>query len=185
MDLKLRRFLQKIIFFIISLSFSWWLIRSGYLNSLVDTVIPFKFFSEITAGVLYTSFLTSPISVGMLFVLAKDNNPIVTALLAGVGAVIGDLLILKFFKSKSMTSDINSVSRQLQLQKISRMLIKLRLDFFIPAIGIIIVASPFPDELGLMMLGASKLSLRDIVILTYILNTAGILLLLIPINLFL
>lgn len=123
--------------------------------------------------------------MGMFFVLAKDSNPIITALLAGVGAVIGDLVILKFFKSKEVSKDISSVSKEFQLEKISKILKRLRLDFFIPAIGLIIIASPFPDELGLLMMGASSLGLRDIIILTYILNTAGILLLLIPLNLFL
>lgn len=185
MDAKLKQLLKKASFFIISLSLGWWLVKSGYLQGLLDSIVPFKVFAEVTAGVFYTSFLTSPLSVGMLFVLAKDNNPIMTALLAGVGAVIGDIIILKFFKSKEVSQDINIVSRQLQLKKISNFLKRFRLDFFIPAIGVIIVASPFPDELGLMMLGASNFRFRDIVIITYILNTAGILLLLIPINLFL
>ena len=49
----------------------------------------------------------------------------------------------------------------------------------------IIIASPLPDELGLMLLGASKLTYRQIAILTYIFNTAGILVIVVPISLFL
>ena len=59
---------------------------------------------------------------------------------------------------------------------------KLHLGFMVPLAGAIIVASPLPDELGLIMLGVSKLKYREIAVLTYILNTAGILLIVLPIN---
>lgn len=182
MDQNLKRLILKTSIFILSLSSAWWLIKSGYLQGLIETILPLRFISEIMAGVLYTSFLTSPISVAMLIILAQENNPVVTALLAGVGAVLGDLLILRFFREK-LSSDLKLVSRELQLQKINGFLQKVHLDFMIPLLGAIIIASPFPDELGLIMLGISKLRYQEIVLLTYILNTAGILLIVLPINL--
>lgn len=182
MNVKSTKLLFKVIIFIISLSFAWWLVKSGYFSKLTLTILPIKFVAEIMTGIFYTSFLTSPISLAMLVVLAQENNPIQTALLAGIGAVLGDLIIIKFFRYK-LSSDLNQVSKQLQLQKISKFLQKVHMDFLIPLFGIIIVASPFPDELGLLMLGVSKLKYREIVVLTYILNTAGILLIVIPVNL--
>lgn len=182
MDLKLKKLISKTVIFILSLSFAWWLIRSGYLQNLIDTILPLRFVSEFMAGVLYASFLTSPVSVAMLVVLARDNNPIVTALLAGAGAVLADIVILKFFR-KELSSDLNLVSRELQFKKVSHFLQRLHLDFTVPLIGAVIVASPLPDELGLVMMGASRLSYQQIAIISYILNTAGILLLVIPFNL--
>ena len=52
-----------------------------------------------------------------------------------------------------------------------------------PFLGAIIIASPLPDELGLVMLGDSKLKYREIAIISYVLNTAGILLIVVPVNL--
>lgn len=182
MDPKLKKLLFKAFVFILSLSFAWWLIKSGYLTSLVDAILPLRFFSEILAGVFYTSFLTSPIALAMLIVLAQENNPILTALLAGLGAVLGDFLIVKFFRME-MSADINQISKQLQLEKINKFLQKLHISFLVPVLGAIIVASPIPDELGLLMLGVSRLKYREIAVLTYILNTAGILLIVIPVNL--
>lgn len=181
-DLKLKKLLFRTAVFILSLSFAWWLIKSGDLQSLVETVIPSRFVTEIIAGVFYTSFLTSPISVAMLVVLAKGENPILTALFAGLGAVLGDIIIIKLFRG-GLSVDLSLLLRQLQFERINRFLQKLHLSFVIPLLGVLIIASPFPDELGLLMLGASKLKYREIVILTYILNTAGILLIVIPINL--
>ena len=182
MDPKLKKLLFKTTVFALSLSFAWWLLKSGYLQGLVETILPFRFISEIVAGIFYTSFLTSPISVAMLVVLAQTNNPVLTALLAGIGTVIGDLLIVKFFRSE-ISSDLKLVSKGLHLQRINVFLKILHIDFLIPVLGAIIVASPLPDELGLTMLGASKLNYRELAILSYILNTAGILLIVVPVNL--
>ncbi len=182
MDQNLKKLILKTSIFILSLSSAWWLIKSGYLHSLIEAILPLKFISEIAAGILYTSFLTSPLSVAMLVVLAQENNPVMTALLAGVGAAFADILMLKFFRGQ-LSSNLNQVSEQLGFKKFNILLQKLHLGFVLPLVGAIIVASPLPDELGLIMLGVSKLKYREIAVLTYILNTAGILLIVLPINL--
>lgn len=182
MNYKIRKLIIKTAFFALSLSFAWWLIKGGYLNDLTETIMPLRFVAEVVAGIFYTSFFTSPISIAMLIALAQDNNPIVTALLAGFGAVLGDFIIVKFFREE-LSADLKLVSQELHIQKVNRFLQKLRLDFITPFLGAIIVASPFPDELGLLMLGVSRLKYREIALLTYILNTAGILLIVLPVNL--
>ncbi|HBQ50873.1 TPA: hypothetical protein DD690_02730 [Candidatus Daviesbacteria bacterium] len=182
MDRKIKKLIFKTAIFIFSLSIAWYLIKSGLLHDLIITVLPLKFIAEFLAGMFYTSFLTSPISMAMIVVLAENNNPIILALLAGMGAVVGDLVIIKFFKEK-LSKDVSLITRELQLKKINNFLIKWKLEFITPLIGAIIIASPLPDELGLMMLGASNLKYYQIIILTYLLNTAGILLIVTPINL--
>ncbi len=182
MDQNLKKLISKTAVFVLSLSFAWWLMKSGILHGLIETVLPLKFISEIAAGILYTSFLTSPVSIAMLAVLAQENNPIMTALLAGAGAAFADILMLKFFR-RQLSSNLNQVSERLGLKKFNILLQRLHLGFMLPLAGAIIVASPLPDELGLIMLGVSRLKYREIAVLTYILNTAGILLIVLPINL--
>lgn len=182
MDLKLRKLVVKTCLFILSLSFAWWLIKSGMLDNLVHSILPLTFVAEFISGLFYTSFLTSPIAVAMLIVLATDSNPIILALLAGAGSVVGDLIIVKILR-KDLSKDLNLASHQLHIDRINKILGKFKLDFIVPFMGALIIASPLPDELGLMMLGASKLKYHQIAIISYILNTAGILLIVTPINL--
>ena len=179
---KVKSLITKTFFFILSLSFAWYLIKSGILDTLVHSLLPVRFLAGFVAGLFYTSFLTSPIAVAMLIVLATDSNPITLALLAGAGSVAGDLIIIKIFR-KELSKDINLATHQLHIDIVNKILRKLKLDFVTPLLGAIIVASPLPDELGLMMLGASKLSYHQIAVISYILNTAGILLIVAPINL--
>lgn len=182
MDKTTRNILIKTAIFIFSLSFGWFLVKSGYLHSLISSILPYQFIAEFIAGMLYTSFLTSPISVAMLLVLAGQGNPIMIALLGGLGAACGDLLLVRIFRD-NYKKEVDGVSRELQLQKIDNFLKKFHLEFLIPLLGAIIIASPFPDEIGLLMLGISKLEYKQIAMVSFILNSAGILLIVTPINL--
>ena len=175
MSKKIKKLILKTTIFILSLSIAWYLIKDGLLHSLVEAVLPLGFIAAVVAGIFYTSFLTGPISVAMIVVLAENSNPIILALFAGLGAVLGDLVIVKFFRAE-LSRDVNLVSRELQLQTINNFLVKWKIDFITPLVGLIIIASPLPDELGLMMLGASKLKYHEIAILSFVFNTAGILL---------
>lgn len=184
MDPKLKKLVIKTAIFAFSLSLAWWLVKSGNLNNLVNAVLPIRFVAELLAGVFYTSFLTAPIAVAMILVIAGTNNPILTALVAGVGAAFGDLVIMTFFR-RNLSKDVDMVSHELHLRIVNNFLKKWKLDFVTPLIGAIIIASPLPDELGLLLLGASKLKYYQVAILTYVLNTAGILLIVAPIDLLL
>lgn len=183
MALKHLPLIKRTFIFILSLSVAWWLIKTGLLHSLLATILPIRFLADFLTGLFYTSFLTSPIAVVMLFVISESGgNPIITAIVAGFGAMLGDLLIVKLFREK-LARDVNVITHELQLQRVTKLLQMLKLEFIVPLFGAIIIASPFPDEVGLMMLGASKLKYQEIMVLTYVLNTAGILFLLLPISL--
>lgn len=184
MDPKLQKLVVKTAIFAVSLSLAWWLVKSGYLNNLVEAALPLRFVAEFLAGIFYTSFLTAPIAVATLLVIAGTNNPILTALLAGVGAAFGDLVIVTLFR-RNLSKDVDIISHELHLRWVDNFLKKWKLDFITPLIGAIIIASPLPDELGLLLLGASKLKYYQVAILTFVLNTAGILLIVAPINLLL
>ena len=44
----------------------------------------------------------------------------------------------------------------------------------LPIIGAIIIASPFPDEIGVSLMGLSKLSTPKFIFISYILNSIGL-----------
>lgn len=182
MDSRHKKIMFKAAIFIVSLSIAWWLVESGVLNNILDQILPIQFAAEILSGAFYTSFLTTPIAIAMFLSLAKDQNPIILSLLAGLGAASVDLLLVRFMRN-NVNRDLGVLTRDLKLNLISKLLKVLKLDFIIPLLGALIIASPLPDELGLALLGASKLKAKQLFVLTYILNTAGILLIVTPINL--
>lgn len=182
MNKKTRSILLKTLVFIFSISLGWYLVKSGLLHTWIGTVLPYRFIGEFIAGMLYTSFLTSPLAVALLLVIAQEGNPIVIALLGGLGAAVGDLILIKLFRD-NYRGDVDNVSKQLHLKRVSIFLKFFHLEFIIPVLGAIIIASPFPDEIGLLMLGVSELKYIDIAKISFVLNSAGILLIVTPINL--
>lgn len=179
---KIRKLAVKTIIFILSLSLAWYFLKSGSLNPLIDRILPVMFLAEFLAGCFYAFFLTSPLSIAMFVILAQKQNPILLAIVAGFGAALIDLLIVKFLK-KEVNQDLNLLAKSFRFYLINKALSFFKLDFLLPIIGVIIIASPLPDELGLFLLGASKLKSYQIFLLSFILNTAGILLIVAPINL--
>lgn len=182
MTVKLKGLVVKIIIFIFSLSLAWWLIKSGTLNELVDQLSPIEFVTEFVAGAFYTSFLTIPLALAMFLVLAPEQNPIILSLIAGLGATLVDALLVRIFRD-NFSKGLSGLTKHLKIYLIKKVLKLLKLDFVIPLLGALIVASPLPDELGLFLLGTSDLKYYQIIILTFFLNTAGILLIVTPINL--
>lgn len=179
---KISQLIIKTIIFILFLSIAWYFLKSGNLNPVVEKVLPFKFLASVLAGCFYASFLTSPLSIAMLVILAQKQNPILLASVAGLGAALVDLVIVKFFKEE-VNRDLNILAKSFKFYLISKILKFFKLDFLLPILGAVIVASPLPDEFGLFLLGASKMKVHQIMLLSYILNTAGILLIVVPISL--
>ncbi|MSU75079.1 MAG: hypothetical protein EXS55_00990 [Candidatus Magasanikbacteria bacterium] len=101
-----------------------------------------------------------------------------TAVFGGLGAVCGDMIVFRFVKNH-VSNDFEYIVKSLKKQK--RLLFfrsrfwKLKaIRFVIPLLGALIIASPLPDELGLMLLGLSKVRMRVFIPLSFFLNTAGI-----------
>lgn len=64
-------------------------------------------------------------------------------------------------------------------RKIIRKLVLLFRSSFVrssllPIMGVVIIASPFPDEIGLVFLGASNFDYKKIAVIAYLSNTVGI-----------
>lgn len=142
----------------------------GWVKSFPSTFLVTSFF----AGILYSSFFTSSIAVAVFIVLGVDGfNPLVVAVLGGIGSLCTDLLIFKFAKS-DVAADLKFVDQKLTRGFFSRLFLRKPFHSLAFILGLIVIASPLPDELGVGLLAASKLNVRNFIILSYVLNTIGI-----------
>lgn len=173
MPKKVRKLIADLIIFLISIFFAFLLIQNGTLESFIAKVEPVRFLAEFIGGLLFTSFLTTPFSIALFYILADSVHPLQVALIGGFGACLGDLLIIAVFRN-SFFDDFKTLERTLKLKRAFNFFRHSHFNHLAPVLGVLIIASPFPDELGLMMLGASKLKMIQLFILTYVLNAAGI-----------
>ncbi|MDP2934019.1 MAG: hypothetical protein Q8N81_07910, partial [bacterium] len=92
----------------------------------------------------------------------------------GLGALIGDLIIFRFVKDR-VSEHFYYLMRVSKSERLFS-IFKLKLfRWIIPFVGALIIASPLPDEIGVTMLGLSKMKNSYFILLSFLLNSAGIL----------
>jgi hypothetical protein len=91
-----------------------------------------------------------------------------------LGAVIGDYIIFRFLRDR-VFEEVEPIFMKLGGSHISRILSTPYFAWLAPVLGAIIIASPFPDEIGVSLMGISKLRNWQFLTLSFVLNSLGIL----------
>lgn len=126
------------------------------------------------AGVFFTSAFTIAPAAAILGVLATKISPVTVALFGAVGAVIGDLIIFTFVKDRFAEDILHLMGPE---KKKFMHLIHMRLfRWLTPFIGALIIASPLPDEFGLLLLGITKTKTKILIPVSFVMNFIGIVL---------
>lgn len=134
----------------------------------------FGYIGAFFAGMLFVSTFTVATSALVLLTLAETLSPIEIGLIAGLGAVIGDMTIFHLIKD-NLSSEIEDIYTNFDRKKHLKHLFRTKyFNWMLPVIGAILIASPLPDELGVSMIGLSKMSTLKFLILSFILNSLGI-----------
>lgn len=150
------------------------LAKTGALESLITSTQEVRFIGSFIAGILFVSVFTAAPATVALGEIAQSNSIITVALIGGLGALVGDLIIFRFVRDRVS----QHFSYLVKISKTERLVAVFRLKLFrwiIPFIGALIVASPLPDEIGLAMLGLSKIKTSVFILLSFLLNAVGIL----------
>lgn len=175
-EMRQKNVIRDIGILIISIAIAAILSQSGYLEKFLTGAHEWKFFGSFFSGIFFVSVFTVAPAGVILFKIAAAGSIWETAFLGALGALLGDYLIFKFIKD-SIAEDISWL---LQKTKKERLFSVFKLKIFrrlLPFLGAIIIASPLPDEIGLAMLGLSKLKTSLFIPLSFALNFFGILIL--------
>ena len=150
------------------------LAKTGALESLITSTQEMRFIGSFIAGILFVSVFTAAPATIALGEIAQSNSVITVALIGGLGALIGDLLVFRFVKDK-LSEDLLNLIKTSKSERLTPMTKIKGLRWVVPLIGALIIASPLPDEIGVAMLGLSKIKNSLFIPLSFILNSAGIL----------
>lgn len=165
-------------FLILSLTIFFLFAESPIIQNTITFIGDFGYFGAFITGVLFVSIFTVAPAAVILFFLADTLNPLWVATFAGAGAVIGDYLIFRFLRDR-----VFEELKPMFLKKGGNIPGKLfKTPYFawlLPLVGAFIIASPFPDEVGVGLLGASKLKNWQFILLSFLLNSVGIFLVII------
>ena len=150
------------------------LIKTGAFKSVIVSAQEIKFFGSFVAGIFFVSIFTVAPATVVLAEIAQSNSVFWVAFFGGLGALVGDLIIFRFIKDR-LTEDLSYLIKKARAERLVPIFRTQLFRWLVPFFGALIVASPLPDELGLAMMGLSKMRTSLFILISFILNATGIL----------
>ncbi len=139
-----------------------------------DFVISLGYGGTFIVGALFAYGFTAAPATAILLILAKEQNIVLAGLIAGLGALISDLIIFNFIRY-SFADEIKKLSKEKAVLYINHKTPNIFKKNLLPVVAGFIIASPLPDEIGVTLLAASRnISMKIFSVISYMLNTAGI-----------
>lgn len=137
-------------------------------------LLSFGLFGAFIAGVMFSYGFTAAPSTALFLIIAKEHNLWLAGVIGGLGALLGDLVIFAFIRS-SFSDEIKRLSKEKIVKKFHTSIPNRLKKYILPVFAGFIIASPLPDEIGVALLAIHKhISVRMFMLLSYLLNTAGI-----------
>ncbi len=160
-------------FLIFSLIVFFYFADSEVVQNFITVLGSMGYFGAFITGIFFVSTFTVAPAAVVLFHLANHLNAFEVAILAGLGAVVGDYVIFRFFKDR-VFAELKPLFDRLTGSRVSELIRTPYFAWLLPVIGATIIASPLPDELGVGILGIAKMKPWKFVILSFFLNAVGI-----------
>ena len=151
------------------------LVKTGVFVRVLAATQGTEFLGSFIAGIFFTSIFTTAPSVAAFGEIAQTSSVWSMAFFGALGSIVGDLIIFRFVRDR-FSEHMRELFQHRKGKHRLAHLFKLRSFRWVSfLIGGIIIASPFPDELGISLLGFSKLRLRYFIPLSFAFNFIGIL----------
>lgn len=166
-------FQRDLVVFILTVFVAMSLWATGILGRVLEKTEEWSFVGAFIAGMGYSSGLTSAVATVALFVLAKSHNVLLIASIGAIGAMVTDMLILRFFRD-GLVGDFEYVAARHQNSRIITFLNAPIVRYLVPFVASLVIASPLPDEIGLAMFAAIKMRVKNFLPISFALNFLGI-----------
>lgn len=128
----------------------------------------------LITGIFFASTFTVAIATAIFLSLSTFHNPLLVAIIGGFGAFLGDSFIFKFLKD-DLIRDFEYLEKYIPEKTAKRIIHSKLIFWFAPIVAAAMIASPFPDEIGLLVLAGMKLKYQHFFFLSFFLNSFGIL----------
>lgn len=145
----------------------------GVIDRVVMFLEPYYILAVFVAGFFFTSVFTTIPAIALLAHFGSAHDPLIVAFVGASGSLLGDALVFRFF-NKEMMPDMRAVIAHSPFKKLKHALNNRAFRFFITSLGAMVIASPLPDEIGLALMGISRVSLPVFIALSYTFNMVGI-----------
>ncbi|MBI2659832.1 hypothetical protein HYX07_01595 [Candidatus Woesearchaeota archaeon] len=165
----------KFLLLFITFVIAYLLFSSREFGPFQDFIVGLGYAGTFVTGILFVYGFTAAPATAIFLILAQHQNIYLASAIGGIGALVGDLFIFSFIR-QSFADEIAKLSRERIVHYFNNKLPGMIKKYTLPVVAGFIIASPLPDEIGVTMLAASKIiSMKIFSIMSYLLNTIGIL----------
>jgi hypothetical protein len=148
-------------------------LKSGLLEDVLSSSSVNVWILVILAGAMFTSVVTTAPAILFLGFLAIHHNFYLVVLIGALGALCGDLFLFRFVKD-SIAEDLLWLFRHQKGIRFYHIFHTRAARFIWPLLGAMVIASPLPDEIGILIMGTTRMSTGKFMALSYVANAAGI-----------
>ncbi|KND51127.1 MAG: hypothetical protein ABA06_02320 [Parcubacteria bacterium C7867-001] len=154
----------------ISLVVAGILIGNNSFALLLEQTKELSILGTFIAGIFFTSLLTVAPATVTIGELALGQGVLFTAFWAALGAVCGDLIIFRFIRDRFSEHLTSLLAEQGAYRRFKRLMSLKSLRWLAFLVGGLIIASPLPDEIGITILGFTKMRMRTFILLSFVFN---------------
>ncbi len=139
-----------------------------------DALVFLGYFGTFLAGFLYAYAFTAAPAAAILLILAKEQNLLFAGFIAGVGALLSDLIIFHFIRH-GFSDEVQKLSEEKIVQHAQKKVPSSIRKYLLASLAGFLIASPFPTEIGVTLMAAAKsISTRKFSVIAYALHTGAI-----------
>jgi hypothetical protein len=159
----------------IGISLGYWLIQSGTIHTFLGEFAGAPLLASFIAGFFFTSIFTTAPAIAALYEICQQTPLPQVAIVGAMGSMVGDFILFRFLHDR-LAEDISFLSGKRKWTRLFHLFHTKLFEWSLPLLGALVIASPFPDELGLAILGFSKLKTWQFLMLSFVFNVLGIVL---------
>ncbi len=150
-----------------------YLAGTPFVDSIIKQIGSFGYLGAFITGIFFVSTFTVAPAAVVLYHIADVLHPLEVALLAGLGAMVGDYFIFRFMTDR-VFNEVLPLVKKLHTPKLQLFFKSPYFAWILPLVGAFVIASPLPDEVGVSMRGLSKIKRWKFFLLAFALNSIGI-----------
>jgi hypothetical protein len=160
--------------FILGVIFAAILVRVGVLSDFLTATQGVLWLESFIAGIFFTSSFSVAIATVALLDIAHHAPALEVAFCGAIGSMIGDVIIFLFIRNV-VTEDATRVIKKSKYKETLSFMHLGLVRLLSLLLGALIIASPLPDELGLGIMGLTKMKAWYVLPIAFAMNFLGIL----------
>lgn len=149
------------------------LLHIGLLGNMISFVQNMQLIGACIAGFFFVSAFTVAFATIAIGAIALTLPPLQIALWGAVGAALGDILIFTFIRDRVATDLKGAIKKRDYRAALSFFHTGL-MHWLAPILGAICIATPVPDEIGLALMGLSRMRTIYLIPIAFVMNFMGI-----------